>query len=356
MPLNFVLVLLAVLLSADAQKPAGSKPAAPFKTDLTTADMTNKQAVVNTTAGTFVIDLRPDLAPNHVGYFIKLARAGAYNGTIFHRVIRLGIIQGGDPLSKDPAKAKLYGTGGLGVLKAELGAEPQTRGAVAAVLQPGNAGQRRRAVLRVRDRSAVARRQIHDLRASVRRHGRRPEDLRVAGRRRTACRPSESRSLRSLFATRRRPSRSRFSTEPAAALASYRAVLETSAGPITIEFFPRQGAGSRPELSPAGAGRRVRRHRFHRVVRASSSRPAALQTRGPLTDKQQKLVRELQPEFNDTKHVKGIVSMARGDDPASATTSFFIVTGMRSSLDGKYTAFGRVIDGIAAVDAIEAAL
>ena len=43
--------------------------------------MTNKQAVVNTTAGTFVIDLRPDLAPNHVGYFIKLAREGAYNGT-----------------------------------------------------------------------------------------------------------------------------------------------------------------------------------------------------------------------------------------------------------------------------------
>ena len=64
-------------------------------------------------------------------------RAGAYNGTTFHRVIRLGIIQGGDPLSKDPAKAKLYGTGGLGVLKAEIGGEPQTRGAVAAVLQPG---------------------------------------------------------------------------------------------------------------------------------------------------------------------------------------------------------------------------
>ena len=51
-------------------------------------------------------------------------------------MIRLGIIQGGDPLSKDPAKAKLYGTGGLGVLKAEIGGEPATRGAVAAVLQP----------------------------------------------------------------------------------------------------------------------------------------------------------------------------------------------------------------------------
>ena len=45
--------------------------------------------------------------------------------------------------------------------------------------------------------------------------------------------------------------------------------------------------------------------------------------------------------------------MARGDDPASATTSFFIVTGVASSLDGKYLAFGRVVDGMAVVEAIE---
>jgi len=39
-----------------------------------------------------VIDLRPDLAPNHVGYVMKLASDGAYNGTIFHRVVKLGIV------------------------------------------------------------------------------------------------------------------------------------------------------------------------------------------------------------------------------------------------------------------------
>ena len=90
-----------VLVLAQAAKPA---PA--FKTTLTLAEMTGRQAVVDTSAGAFVIDLRPDLAPNHVGYFMKLARSGAYDGTVFHRVIRHGIIQGGDPLSKDPAKAK----------------------------------------------------------------------------------------------------------------------------------------------------------------------------------------------------------------------------------------------------------
>src|SRR5206468_367774 len=73
----------------------------------------------------------------------------------------------------------------------------------------------------------------------------------------------------------------------------------------------------------------------------------------PLTDTQQKLVRTLPAEFNDIKHVKGIVSMARGDDPGSATTSFFICTGTAPMLDRQYTVFGRVVDGMKAVDAIE---
>jgi peptidyl-prolyl cis-trans isomerase B (cyclophilin B) len=78
-----------------------------------------------------------------------------------------------------------------------------------------------------------------------------------------------------------------------------------------------------------------------------------LTSRGPLTERQQKLVQSLKPEFNDTKHVKGILSMARGEDPASAMTSFFIVTGDAPSLDGKYTVFGRVVDGVSVVEAIE---
>ena len=123
--------LLALLIQAQA-----AKPPAFFKTPLTVQEMANKQAVVNTSAGTFVIDLRPDVAPNHVGYFMKLAKEGAYNGTIFHRVIKYGIVQGGDPLSKDPAKKALYGTGGLGLLKAEFSSRPMVRGCVAAVLQP----------------------------------------------------------------------------------------------------------------------------------------------------------------------------------------------------------------------------
>ena len=90
--------------------------------------------------------------------------------------------------------------------------------------------------------------------------------------------------------------------------------------------LPGQGAGARPRVPAAGGRRRARRHVVPpRGEGLRRCRPAFSSTRGPLTEKQQKLVRTLQPEFNDTKHVKGIVSMAHGDDPASATTSFFIV-------------------------------
>src|SRR5437016_1652696 len=125
--------LLIVLLALAQQRPA------PFQSPYPLAEMRDKQAVVETTLGTFVIELLPELAPNHVGHFIKLARDGSYAGTIFHRVVRYGIIQGGDPISRDPAKAALYGTGGLGELKAEFSAEPYAAGAVAAVLLPGKA-------------------------------------------------------------------------------------------------------------------------------------------------------------------------------------------------------------------------
>src|SRR5213592_2181443 len=96
-----------------------------------------KQAVVETAAGTFIIDLDPEAAPNQVAYFMKLAQQGAYDGTTFHRVVKYGMVQGGDPLSKDPSKRALYGTGGLNAVKAEARAPSMTRGSVAAVLVPG---------------------------------------------------------------------------------------------------------------------------------------------------------------------------------------------------------------------------
>jgi peptidyl-prolyl cis-trans isomerase B (cyclophilin B) len=147
-----------------------------------------------------------------------------------------------------------------------------------------------------------------------------------------------------------------FVHDTVAQLARYRAVLDTSAGPITIELL----ADKAPEtarhflrLAEAGVYNGMA---FHRVAPGFVIQTGALSSRqGPLTEKQQRLVRNLPPEFNDTKHVKGIVSMARGDDPGSASTSFFICTGAATALDGVYTAFGRVVEGLPVVDTIEAA-
>jgi len=80
---------------------------------------------------------------------------------------------------------------------------------------------------------------------------------------------------------------------------------------------------------------------------------AFAQRTDPLDERQQAYVRTLEPEFNATKHERGILSMARGAELASATTSFFIVLAPADSLDGKYTAFGRVVAGMDVVEKIE---
>lgn len=342
-----VTALLAVLALTPQSKPA------PFVNKLSAAEMANKQAVVKTTAGEFIIDLKPDLAPNHVGYFIKLAREGAYNGTVFHRIIRHGIVQGGDPLSKDPAKAKAYGTGGLGVLKAEFNSEPATRGAVAAVLQPGkpdSAGAQ--FFVCVSDQPSLT--------GKYTIFGRVSDGMDVVQKISEADASAEgapTSRIEILSVTIRDtppPTPEAFSTETVQELAQYRAILDTSLGPITIGFFPDKAPGHvRNFLRLAQAGV-FDGMSFHRVVKGFAVQTGSVDSRGPLTDKQQKLIRNLQPEFTDTKHVKGIVSMARGDDPASAMTSFFIVTGNALSLDGKYTVFGSVLEGLPVLESIEA--
>ena len=146
-----------------------------------------------------------------------------------------------------------------------------------------------------------------------------------------------------------------FVHESAQELGAYRAVLDTSAGAITVEFLLDKAPNTVRQFMRLAAAGVYDGMSVHRVAPGFVIQSGWLPTRAtPLTEKQQKLVHPLEPEFNDTKHVKGIVSMARLDEPNSATTSFFICLGEAKALDGVYTAFGRVVDGIAAVDAIEA--
>ena len=87
-------------------------------------------AIIETNLGTVVFKLLPDLAPETVRNFEKLARDGFYNGTLFHRVIPGFMIQGGDPNTKTGNKST-WGTGGPGhTIKAEFSSRSHHRGIV----------------------------------------------------------------------------------------------------------------------------------------------------------------------------------------------------------------------------------
>ncbi|GKS57205.1 peptidylprolyl isomerase [Nitrospira sp.] len=103
----------------------------------------NPRAIIKTKFGDIEIKLYPDIAPKHVENFIKLAKSGFYNGTIFHRVIPGFMIQGGDPNTKDPDKIESYGMGGPGyTINAEFSETPHKRGIVsmARAADPNSAG------------------------------------------------------------------------------------------------------------------------------------------------------------------------------------------------------------------------
>jgi peptidyl-prolyl cis-trans isomerase B (cyclophilin B) len=101
------------------------------------------RAMIETKFGSMEIRFFPDKAPKHVENFIKLAKSGFYDKTIFHRVIPGFMIQGGDPNTKDAKDTAKYGMGGPGYhIKAEFNDRPHVRGTVsmARAADPDSAG------------------------------------------------------------------------------------------------------------------------------------------------------------------------------------------------------------------------
>lgn len=356
---TLTLIAVGFVLSSPSQKPQPAKPVAPaapapFENPYSAAEIAGKQAVIDTPGGVIVLDLLAERAPMHVAHFIKTARDGGYDGTTFHRVIRHGIIQGGDPLSKDPAARDRYGTGGLNRLKAEMNPEKHTRGAVSAVLVPGrpdSAGTQ--FFVCISDQPAL------DGQYTV--FARVVEGILVAQAISEAAADEKGVPAERLVMTRvtirDKPADTPppFSTETVAELAAYTAVLETSLGEVRVAFTPEKAPEHvRNFLRLASAGV-FDGTSWHRVVRGFVIQTGHLPTRqAPLNETQQRHVRTLKAEFNDQPHDVGTLSMARLADPDTATTSFFIVTARSTILDGQYTAFGRVVSGLDVVQKIEA--
>lgn len=97
---------------------------------------------IETKFGKIVFKLLPDIAPETVRNFVKLAQSGFYDGTLFHRVISGFMIQGGDPNTKTPDKRR-WGMGGPGyTIKAEFNSKSHLRGIVsmARAMDPDSAG------------------------------------------------------------------------------------------------------------------------------------------------------------------------------------------------------------------------
>lgn len=101
-----------------------------------------QRATIETNFGSIVFELLPNLAPETVRNFAKLAKSSFYDGTLFHRVISGFMIQGGDPNTKKPDKSK-WGGGGPGyTIKAEFNSTSHLRGIVsmARAMDPDSAG------------------------------------------------------------------------------------------------------------------------------------------------------------------------------------------------------------------------
>jgi len=101
------------------------------KEEKTSVNASNEVAVIKTSEGEMVVQFWTDAAPNTIENFKKLAREGFYDGTIFHRIVKGFMIQGGDPNSKDPAKENSYGQGGPSYkIKAEFNDHSHQRGVI----------------------------------------------------------------------------------------------------------------------------------------------------------------------------------------------------------------------------------
>jgi len=108
-----------------------------------TVPNTNEVAVITTSEGVMVLEFYPDVAPNHVANFKKLARSGFYDGTCFHRVIPGFMIQGGDPNTKNDSAKDSWGQGGPGyTINAEFNSKHHARGilSMARTSDPNSAG------------------------------------------------------------------------------------------------------------------------------------------------------------------------------------------------------------------------
>lgn len=340
------LLALACVLSLGAQAPPA--PTAP-------APGGDQEAVIVTSLGTIRLELFPDKAPKHVEHFMKLAREGFYDGSAFHFAVLNGAIQGGDPLLKDAATPReKWGTGGLGQLAAEPSEVKLERGVMALVRM--QVSPNAPASIRALPDSAqmvifVTPQPTLDGQYTA--FARVNEGLEIVDK--ISQSPLDAKGLLvepvRIVKVSIEPKKVAPFLNATVGQLKRKVMLKTTLGTLKVETAPEWAPENvRAFLNLAASGW-YNGTEFHRiakgfVVQGGMGYSRRLNGAPAATHPADRWVHNLPAEFRaDVKHVRGIVSMARGSDPNSGETSFFIMLDASSPLDNQYSAFGRLIEG-----------
>jgi cyclophilin family peptidyl-prolyl cis-trans isomerase len=346
----FVLILAFTSVVTFAQ-PARKKNAPPPEAAITPEEAMKLEAVISTDLGEIRFEFFAHTAPQHVAQFIKRARAGFYDGSAFHRMIARAIVQGGDPLLKDPKTPReRWGTGGLNLIKDEFSDVKHVRGTVSAVRIPGKA-----------DSGGVqfficasAQPQLDGQFSAF---GQVNEGIEIAEQISLTATDDKQLALTpvKINSVKIEPKKTEPFAEASVNDMRKEVLLHTTHGDITVALDPELAPETVRNFLKLVESRYYDRTAFHRVVPGFVIQGGVGYTRSTSkTHAADRWVKKLAGEFSrERKHIRGTLSMARGDDPNSADTSFFIVLRDAANLDGKYAIFGKVVDGFDTLDRIE---
>ena len=146
----------------------------------------------------------------------------------------------------------------------------------------------------------------------------------------------------------------KFTPEEIKKMSETKAVIETKFGNIELKFFPEAAPGHVSNFLELAKKGFYDGTTFHRVIPGFMIQGGDPNTKSP--DRSKHGLGgpgyTIKAEFSEKPHKRGILSMARAQDPNSAGSQFFICVGNASFLDGKYSVFGEVTSGMEVVDQI----
>ena len=356
----FLAILACAILGALNHDPhtvsahLGSNPDAGSSVPQGAGEYDNLEALLETAQGQIVIEFFPKDAPRHVENFVKNARAGAYDGTTFHRLVKYALIQGGDPLSKNPRDRLHYGTGGLNAgLPDEVNKNKHIPGAVSSVLQavrpgatdvkPGTSGAQFFIVVNATSAQA-------NLDSAFSVFGRVAEGLDIASNISTS--PASAAGV-AVERIEIKKVTIRDKTPTSEQIKAMRATIETSLGNIKLQLLPESAPQTARAFIRYARGGLYEGMTFFRVSQKYYMEAGVL-TDWPQDSPNRKRAFSLWPtpgEKNDVKQERGTVSMGLAAD---GTTSwyFFIISKDNPALDGKHVPFAKVVEGLDVVDKI----